>query len=270
MTFHDGKPVTVEDAKFTFDYIKKWKFPLYARVWKNVDSVTIMDARRVRFKLSRLYAPFVNNVLLDQFILPKHIWEKIPGSVGIANPMDWSNPMPIIGSGPYQFVEWKKGEYTHLKAHKKHWMAPNFDGMWVIVAPTIGGMLAMLEQEKAEIMGWYVDPKSGEQLAALPHLKMVTADGAGRYELRPNLKMKPMSDPMFRQAFQHAINRKGINDVIYGGRGTECPNTPIPVYNKYWNNPDIPVMEFNLGKAREILKAAGYTWDKKGRLCYPE
>ena len=269
MKFFDGKPVTVEDVKFTFDYIKKWKFPGLARTWRNVESVDLMGGRRVRFKLVRPYGPFVANVLMHTFVAPKHVWEKIPESVGVANPIDWPNPSPM-GSGIFRLAEWKKGEYFHLIANKDHWMAPNFDGLYYVVTPSVEGMMAALEKGQAEILGWFIDGKQGKKLDAFPHLKMVAVPGHGMHELRPNLTMKPMDDPEFRRAFQHAINRRAMLDIVMGGYGTVCRNTPISPLIEFWNNPDIPVIEFDLNKAREILKAAGYTWDEKGRLCYPE
>lgn len=268
MKFHDDKPVTVEDVKFTFEYIKKWKFPGLSQVWNNLESVKIMDGRRIRLKLNKPFAPFEATILTNTFIAPKHIWEKIPESAGVAQPMDWPNPNPI-GSGPYQFVEWKKGEYFHLKGNKKHWMAPNFDGLYHIVTPTIEGVMAMLEKGDAEIIGWFIDVKQGKRLDALPNLKMITSPNHGIHEIRPNFRMKPMNDPQFRRAFQHAINRKAMLDIVCGGFGTICRNTPINPLVKEWNNPDIPAIEFNLDKAKAILKDAGYTWDEKGRLCYP-
>lgn len=268
MKFHDGKPVTVDDVKFTFDYINKWKFPPLGRAWRNVESVQLLGGRNVRIKLFHPYAPFAENILLHVFIAPKHIWEKIPESVGVKNPTDWANP-DAIGSGPYQLVEWKRGEYFHLKANKNHWVAPNFDGLYYIVNPTIDGIMAMLEKGQAEIVGWYLDSKQGKQLDAFPHLKMVKAPSHGLHEIRPNCNMKPTSDPKFREAFQHVINRRAMLNVILEGYGSVCHNTPINPLIKLWNNPDIPVMEFSLDKARSILKAAGYTWDAKGHLCYP-
>jgi peptide/nickel transport system substrate-binding protein len=268
MKFHDGKPVTVEDVKFTFDYIKKWKFPPLSAVWETVETVTVMDDQRVRFKLFKPYAPFAANVLMHAFIAPKHIWEKIPESVGVKNPADWPNPKPI-GSGPYQFIEWKKGEYFHLKANKEHWAAPNFDGLYCIVTPSLEGMMAALERGDAEILGWFVDAKQGKKLDSNPHLKMVTAPGHGLYEMRPNFRMKPTSDPIFRKAFQHAINRKKMLDVIFEGHGTICHNTPITPLVEFWSNPNIGTPEFDLTKARKILKDGGYTWDSEGHLCYP-
>jgi peptide/nickel transport system substrate-binding protein len=268
MKFIDGKPLTVQDVKFTFDYIQKWKFPSLSRIWESIEIVKIMDGRTIRFKLFKPYAPFFANVLVHAFIAPKHIWEKIPESVGVTNPMDWPNSNPIT-SGPYQFVDRKKGEYFHLKANKNHWMPPNFDGLYFIVNPTIDGMMSLLEKGQAEILGRYIDGRQGKSLDGLPHLKMVVTPNHALHEIRPNLRMKPMNDPMFRQAFQHAINRRAMLDIIHDGYGTISHNTPISPLIKFWNNPDIPVMEFDLDKARKILKSAGYTWDKNGRLCYP-
>ena len=92
MAFHDGKPVTVDDVKFTFDYILKWKFPALSQVWRNIDSVEVLQNKNVRFKLKHPYAPFVANILLKAFVAPKHIWEKIPESVNVKNPQEWNNP----------------------------------------------------------------------------------------------------------------------------------------------------------------------------------
>lgn len=270
MKFHDGQPVTIEDVKFTFDYIKKWKFPALANSWKQIESVQIMDGRRIRFKLVEPYAAFVTNVLGHAFIVPKHIWERIPESVGVAHPMDWPNPHPV-GSGPFKLVEWKKGEYWKYEAYKEHRVAaPNIDGIYCILRPTVEGLMAMMEKGEAEILGWFIDGKQGKKLGAMKGLEMVVAPSHGMHEIRPNLRMKPMDDPAFRKAFQYTINRKLMLDVTLEGYGQLGHNTPINPLIKQWNDPAIPVIEYDLNKAREILRNAGYTWDQNGHLRYPK
>ncbi|MBW1690554.1 MAG: hypothetical protein JRJ70_07355 [Deltaproteobacteria bacterium] len=268
MTFHDGMPVTVEDAKFTFDYILKWKFPALSTIWGNIDSVTILDKNVLRFKLEQPYAPFVSYILMTSFIAPKHIWEKIPESVGINNPQEWSNDNPI-GSGPFKFDKWRKGEYFHLIANKKHWMAPKFEGLYYILVPSIENQMAMLERKEAEILGWFVDKKQAEKLNSFKHLKSIGAPGFGIHEIRPNMRLRPTNDPAFRQAFQHLVNRKRMLEVCYEGAGTVCRNTPISPLIEFWHNPNIPLVEYDVEKARQILKEAGYSWNEKGLLCYP-
>jgi peptide/nickel transport system substrate-binding protein len=255
-------------VKFTFDYILKWKFPALSNVWRNIDSVEVLQNKKVRFKLKQPYAPFVANILLKAFVAPKHIWEKIPESVNVTNPQEWNNPKPV-GSGPYKFDVWKKGEYFHLIANKKHRMAPKFDGLYYIQVPSVENQMAMLEKEQAEILGWFVDKKQGDKLDSFPHLKMVAVPGHGIHEIRPNCNLKPTSDPQFRKAFQHLVNRRQMLEVTYEGFGVLCHNTPITPKLEFWNNPNIPIIEFDINKAKDILKAAGYTWDEEGRLCYP-
>jgi len=269
LKFNDGKPVTVDDAAFTFDYILKWKFPMYAEVWRNLDSVEKIDDKTLRFKLKEPYAPFVANILLVTTVIPKHIWEKIPESVGKSNPMDWPNPKPV-GSGPYNLAEWKKKEYFHLTANKEHFIKPQFDGLYVLYVPTVEGMIAMLEKGQAEIYGFTLDSVQAARLNAMPHLTSVGAKSHSVTEIRPNFTSKPMNDPNFRRAFQHAINRKKLLDVLYQGAGVVATTTPLAPALAPWHNPNLSFKEFDLSKARQILKEAGYTWDDKGRLYYPE
>jgi peptide/nickel transport system substrate-binding protein len=270
MRFHDSKPVTLEDLEFTFNYVLKWKFPPFSRVWKSVKSVEPLDKRTLRVHLNEPYAPFVSNVLGYMFIAPKHIWEKIPESTGLANPMDWPNPNPV-GSGSFMFSEWKKGEYFHFKANKDHsFMAPEIDGIYCIVTPTREGMMAMLEKGDAEIMGSYVDGAQGDRLNALPHLTTISVSSPGMYEIRPNLALRPMSDPAFRAAFQLVIDRKTMLDVALGGKGVIASNTPIAPLMENWTNPKIEPFTFDLERAKKVLSQAGYTWNEKGQLCYPK
>jgi peptide/nickel transport system substrate-binding protein len=43
--------------------------------------------------------------------------------------------------------------------------------------------------------------------------------------------------------------------------------TPV---NSFWHNKNLAPPEYNLEKARQILKNAGFQWDKNGRLCFPD
>jgi peptide/nickel transport system substrate-binding protein len=269
MKFHDGRPVTAEDLRFTIDYIKEWKFPVLSRIWKNIDSVKAVDGRTVRLKLTEPYAPFFETVFAYMFIAPKHIWENIPKSVDVKSPVDWPNPNPV-GSGSYKFDTWKKGEYFHLTAHKEHFSPPGFEGLYYRVTPTTEGMMAMMEKGEADITAWNLDSEQAKRLASFPHLKTIDTPSIAMTEIRPHFKKKPTDDPAFRQALQHAINRKLMLDITFGGNGTLGYNTPIIPSIQYWNNPGIKVPEFSIDKAKDLLKKAGYTWDSQGRLCYPK
>jgi peptide/nickel transport system substrate-binding protein len=216
MKFDDGKPVTVEDVKFTFDYILQWKFPALARVTDSVESVEIKGPREVRFNLKKPSASFVPSVLGFAFIAPKHIWEGVPGSSGLKSPADWPNEKPV-GYGAFRFKEWRKGEYLHFDVNKGFFTPPNIDGVIWLVVPNIENQLAMMERGEADLIGWTIDAEQAKRLRAHKDLTVVTVPSHGLHEARFNMEMAPTNDPKFRLALQHAINRPELIDVVFGG-----------------------------------------------------
>jgi len=269
MSFHDGKPVTLDDLKFTVDFILEWKFPILSRIWRNVTGTEKVDKNTLRLNLKEPYAPFMETVLPYMFIAPKHIWEKAAETSGVKNPVDWANPNPI-GSGAYKFDLWKKGEYFHLKAHKSHFNAPQFDGLYYKIVASREAILAAMEKGEADVVAWNLDAVQGKRLGDFPHLTAVNYPSIGMSDVRPNLRKAPTNDLAFRRALNHAMNRKLMLEICYGGYGDLGGVTPIAPIIKFWHNSDLPVPEYDLDKAREILKKAGYTWDSKGNLCYPK
>ncbi len=269
MTFHDGKPVTVEDAKFTFDLIDKWKFPALARVSSTIASTEITAPRTLRFHLKEPSAPFVPNVLGYTFIVPKHIWQDVATSGKLKTPADWPNDHPV-GSGPFKFGEWRRGQYLFLKSNSKWWTAPHIEGVYWLVVPSLENQMGMVERGEADLLGWYIDRKQGDMLAQHKQLKVVYAPNHGMHELRMNLAMPPLDDPQFRLALQQATDRKMLLDLIFGGAGTVANNSFIMPINKFWSNPDVPNPPFSLESARETLKKAGYTWNSGGQLLHPK
>jgi len=267
MTFDDGKPVTVEDVKFTFDYILKWKFPALARVSDSVASVEIKSPREVRINLRQPAAPFVPSVLTFAFIAPKHVWENVPAD--LKSPADWPNAKPV-GYGAFRFKEWRKGEYLHFDVNKSFFTSPNIDGVIWLVVPNIENQLAMMERGEADMIGWTIDAEQAKRLREHKDLTVRTVPSHGLHEARFNMEMAPVSDAKFRLALQHATNRKELVDVVFGGLAEQANNTFIAPASKFWTNPDVANVEFSIDKGRKVLAGAGYTWDGDGKLRYPK
>jgi peptide/nickel transport system substrate-binding protein len=269
MKFHDGKPVTVEDAAFTFDFIAKWKFPALARVTGTVESTEIVPPRTLRFHLKQPSAPFVANVLGFTFIAPKHIWQDIGASGDLKTPADWPNDQ-AIGNGPFKLGEWKRGEYLFLKSNPDWWMAPKIDGVYWLVVPSLENQMGMMEQGEADLLGWYIDRKQGDMLAKQPHLTVTSTPNHGLHEIRMNVAMPPLDNPGFRAALQQATDRKMLLDLVFGGAGVVANNSPIIPINKFWSNPDVPNPPYSPEAARKTLENAGFSWSSAGKLLYPK
>ena len=266
MKFHDGKPVTLEDAKFSVEYPKQWQIPLFRHATDIIKSVETRGENLLRFNLVKPYAPFFMETLTWLIIMPRDHWKEVPQKYGLKNPIEWEN-RPCIGSGPFKFGHWRKGEEIFLKANPEHFMAPHIEGLIWAVIPSIEGAMGALEKEEIDIVGSRLTPDQGESLKTYSHIKVDVAPSHGNYEARPDFRKKPFEDLEFRKAIHHVLNKKAM-DSFFGGLGVIPNNTPIHPVLKPWHNPNIPMVEFNVAKARQILKDAGYSWDDKGRLCF--
>ena len=101
-----------------------------------------------------------------------------------------------------------------------------------------------------------------------PFLKVAYTPSHGVYEVRPDMNKKPFSDVHFRKAIYHTLDRRPIVNY-FAGQAIAAHNTPITPLNKFWHNPNLPAPEYNIDKAKEELKKAGYTWNPDGQLCFP-
>lgn len=267
MSWHDGKPVTADDVKFTFDYHKKWKAPFFLTALNNLVSVEISGSDTVRIRLDNPSAPFVANVMAVMFIIPKHIWEEIPEKAGVDDPLKFANDKPI-GSGPFKFDHWKRGSELKVSAFGEHFNPPNCAGILRIVYGSQDALAAAIEKGECDRSRYILAPALVDRLKTTRNVVAQGYASHGLYHLGYNNKIKPFSDPAFRQALNHIIPRRAIADLVMLGYADPAASVISPV-NKFWHNPAVKVANEDAKRARELLATAGYKWDARGRLLYP-
>ncbi len=263
MKFHDGRPVTAEDVKFTFDYAKQYNPPLWRDINGVVDHAELAGADTVRLVLKRPYAAFEANMLTAAFIVPKAVWERV------TNPVQFTNDQPI-GSGFFKFGRWRKNEEWLFVANKDHWTPPNVDVL-VPVIPAAGTWMGQLETGELDGTGvWIIGEENLARLASKPHLRIVESPATNFEKAYIAMEKKPFDDRVFRQAIYHAINKAKIVDVIYGKRGASVAGSVFfhPTQTP-WYNDRVRQYEYNPERGRQILRNAGYGWDAQGKLHYP-
>jgi len=260
LKFHDGKPLTVADVKFSYDYMMKHNAPYFKTALDTVESVEILDNNKVRFHLKKPYATFVTQTLAMVPILPKHVWEKIE------NPTEYNN-VPPIGSGPFKFEYWKKGQEFKLARFSDHFKPPYVDGLLVIFYGTNEAAVRGLIQKEADVILALV-PEQLKELKKYDYIQTVQLPSPNADTMILNCKKKPFNDPKFRLAMTYTIPRKQMLDELYHGYGNLGASIIGPA-NVLWTDPSIKPRPFDLEQAKTILKEAGYRWDDKGRLCYP-
>ena len=272
MKFHDGEPVTAEDVKFTYDAIRKsGEIPEYEPFAKPIEEIDIVNEHKLVFHLKQPNAAFLTTSLAKISIVPQHIWEPViedfkekPEDIAL---YQRENP---IGSGPFEFVSWKRGAQVTLQAVKSHHHSPQIDKL---VFQKIGNPEVALGQLKKGAINFLTDYRgnAGPLHKALDEsetLKGGTIITLGVRFFAFNMRRAPFDDKAFRKALAYALPRKAIRDTVEHGY-TETADSIVSKALEYWHNPDLPDYQFNIAKAREILEEAGYEWDDQGNLYYP-
>lgn len=262
--WHDGKPLTVEDVKFTFDFGLKngfGKIDTYIRPVKQVD---ILDQNTVRFTLNEPTGSFISATLVGIPLLPKHIWENQ------ADPTKWNNPNPI-GSGPFKFTHWRKGEEIRLDKHADYYTPAKIDAIIQIPYANPDALLGALELKKVDLINPPLTPQQNELAKKIPHITVTKTPGVGWTYFGYNHRRPPFDDVAFRKAMAHVIDYKMITETVFGEYATPAgPGRIISPAVQFWYNPEVPTYEINVQKAYELLKNAGYEWDKDGKLYFPK
>lgn len=267
MKFHDGHEVTAEDVKFTFDYHKEWKAPFFLESLKKLEEVEQTGKYSVTFHLTEPYAPFLSNVLGMIFLIPKHVWKDIPGEVDVEDALNYPNKEPI-GSGPFRFDYRRRGSELRVSAFEDHFHPPNCAGIIQIVYGSHDAMAAAIEKGECDRNRYILKPSLSDDLDKLPNVKGVSYKSHGWYNLSWHNRISPFKDRAFRRALAHVIPKNIVKDIILEGHATKGGSVIGPA-NKSWHNPEVKPFEKNVEMARQILKDAGYGWDKNGWLHYP-
>ncbi len=111
--FSDGRPLTAEDVRFTFDMLKKHGKPFHRSSFGQVKAVEIQDPHRIRFDLSGSNDRELPLIIATMPIFPAHA----------TNPdtFDKTTLTPPVGSGPYAVTDVRPGERIVLTRRKDFW-----------------------------------------------------------------------------------------------------------------------------------------------------
>lgn len=114
LVFSDGKPVTAEDVKFSFDVIfdDKWQTAHLRPYYDAIEKAEVIDARTIRFTAKRPYFETFSSIC-DIFIAPKHVY----GNAEKGRKMNKT----LTGSGPYKLKEYRQGHSLVLERNPSYW-----------------------------------------------------------------------------------------------------------------------------------------------------
>ena len=273
MKWHDGKPVTIEDAVFSLEAPGMGdKSPMYRPFVANIDKVEITGPMALRITLKRPDAAFLVSSLSKLNLAPKHIWapllEGLKGKPETAESIMEEVP---IGSGPFKFVSVKLTEQIVLEANTEHWAKPNVNRWIMRIAPNVEATLGALKSGEINFLTDYTgDPELLTRLTkSTPAIKVADSLDIGFRFIAYNERRPPFNDVAFRRALSAVMDREAIAADAYGGAAVPA-NSWISPALAFWAAPGIDkrVPGGNLEAAKKMLKDAGYVLEGN-ELHYP-
>ena len=287
MTWHDGEPVTSEDAAYTFEAALagttqtdedgnesfRAEAPDYYPFARNVANIEIIDDLNVRYTLHTPSAAFETSSLAKLNLIPEHVWRPIIDDLLTKDDADVDSiqeDIPI-GSGPFKYVAFDVNEFVLLEAFDDHWARPKIDAWLMNVLPNQEATLGQIQSGEMNFLWeWPGDPGVLQDIVdSNEQLDLFSAISIGFQYFAFNVRYEPFDNVNFRQAVAHVIPQQFIIDNIYNGFAAPADSF-VSAALEYWRQcEDLPTYDYSIEGARQLLADAGYSWDDDGRLHYP-
>ena len=249
--FTDGEKLTAEDVAFTYETTKKSSTEVDLTMIKEVKAI---DDTTVQFTLTRPMSTFVEKLGVCG-IVPKHAYDD--------NFKD--NP---IGSGPYKFVQWDKGQQVIAQVNEDYYgEKANIQKLTMVFLDTDAAYAAVKSGDvdmasingdvaKEEVRGTNIlDIPSIETYGVeFPMVKNTGEKTDSGYEIGNDVT----SDEAIRKALNTAVDRQGMVDGVLNGYGTV---STTGLEKMPWLNKDTVLDESeynNMDEAKKILSDGGW------------
>lgn len=248
--FHNGEPFDAESVKFSLELIKDPDYKSrQVSFFRAIDRVEIVDAHTVDIHTDGPYPVLVELLAFLGSMLPP----KLAAERGI----DYFKTH-AVGTGPYKFVRWKKGEEVVGEANEDYWgEPPTIKTVVMRPIPENTTRLAALQTGGADLVV-NVPPHMLPIIEADPNLRVSKAASARfiMVVLDTRYADSPLRDRRVRQAINHAVDVDGILAAVMEGQGRRISGLLTRLHFGY--DETVAPHENSRRRARELLAEAGY------------
>ncbi|MGD8889924.1 MAG: ABC transporter substrate-binding protein, partial [Desulfobacterales bacterium] len=166
-----------------------------------------------------------------------------------------SNP---IGTGPFKFVKWVRGDRVELQRFDGYWNPelPYLDNVTFKFIGDASAQVAALKAGDIDVIGYILAPELASEMSKDKRFKVYDGTTTAEVIMSTNNKAKPFDNKLVRQAMAYAIDRQAVIDLVMFGYGTPIgshwsPSTPyyVDLTGKFTHNPQ---------KAKKLLAQAGH------------
>ncbi|HXH84877.1 MAG TPA: ABC transporter substrate-binding protein [Candidatus Tectomicrobia bacterium] len=262
--WHDGKPFTSRDVKFTFDMVRgasdaEGKLRISPRKdwYANVEAIEAPDPHTVVFRLKRPQPSLL--MMLASGYSPVYAAHVPPASYRTG----------CIGTGPFKVKEWRKGEFVEYVKNPDYFVKgrPYLDGLRYVVIKERGTRTAAMQAGQLDTaMPGETTKAAAEQIkASVPNIVITPFSTNVTDNIIMNMKKAPFDNQKVRLAVSYAIDRRALIQAVHQGGGVlGAAMAPKPygvwgLLEKDLNAlPGYGKPADMKARARTLLKEAGY------------
>jgi peptide/nickel transport system substrate-binding protein len=265
MKWHDGAPVTSKDLWFTWRVVMNpHNNVVTTDGYKDIASIDYSDPLVAVIHMKKVYAPYLQQLFGPNGnapILPDHLLEKLNDDKGSFNTAPYQ--AAPVGSGPFQFVSWERGQSVKMKAFDQFYLGkPKLQEVEYRILPDQNTILTQMKTHELDL-GFNLPPGQYAQYKAIPGVTVLTPPVYVYDHLDFNLRRPLFQDVRMRRALAYALDRKTIVDKLAHGLGDLSPADQSPIIGRAFN-PGAPSYPYDPARAKAMLDALGWKVGRDG------
>jgi peptide/nickel transport system substrate-binding protein len=217
--WHDGKPFSSADVKFTMEEVLGKLHPRTRLAFANVEGVDAPDPLTVVVRFKKAYAPFMQQMTCQEAaILPKHLFESTDI---LKNPRAGDNP---VGTGPFKWGRWVRGDFVEMVRNDQYFRPgmPYLDKVVAKIMPDAASRVLALESGDVDyIQSFFLLKQEVARLRKDANVQVKQdTDLPGNFLLFFNTRNKPLDDRLVRHALAMGLNRAQLLEQAVFGLGS--------------------------------------------------
>lgn len=249
MKWHDEKPVTTKDVKFSFEYATTQNQSTFTKIGNQIESIEVADDLSFTIKLKESNMDFINDGLASFFIIPEHIYAKYEKAEEVKE---------TIGSGIFKLEEYKVGEFYKFKANADyHKGTANVSELYMPIITDSTAMFNAIQSGEIATSTMNLSPELLDTFSSDKNIGILNSTGYATTMLQFNTEREILSNVKVRDAIAKAIDIDAIVETVALGYA-EKGNPGFFSKTLDYANKDLEI-KYDIEESKKMLDEAGFS-----------